>query len=43
MDNNFHLKKHLFFDRLAKVKGAAKTSDPHSSAYRWYGRVRIVM
>ena len=35
--------KKLVFDRLAEAKGAAKTSNPHSSAYRWYGRVRIVM
>ena len=29
----FSLSKNLFFDRLAEVKGAAKTSKPHSSAY----------
>jgi len=35
------LVKKLFFDKLAEVKGAAKTNKPNSSAYRWYGRVRF--
>ena len=38
----FSLSKNLFFDRLTEVKGAVKTSNSHSSAYRWYGRVRVV-
>jgi len=32
----------LVFDRLAEVTKAVKTSNSHSSAYRWYGRVGVV-
>ena len=34
--------KKVVFDRLPEGKGAAKTSKPDPSAYRWYGRVRFV-
>ena len=33
--------KKVFFDRLAEVEGAAKTSKPDPSAYSWYVRVRF--
>ena len=34
--------KKLIFDRLTEVKEATKTSNSNPSAYRWYGRVRVV-
>ena len=30
-----------FLTDLSEVKGAAKTSKPNASAYRWYGSVRF--
>ena len=37
------LSKNKFFDRLTEVKEAVKTSNSHSSAYRWYGRAGVAM
>ncbi len=41
MQRVLSLSKNLFFDRLTEVKGAVKTSNWHSLAYRWYGRVPV--
>jgi len=35
------LSKNLFLTPLAEVTKAVKTSNSHSSAYRWYGRVGV--
>ena len=36
------LSKNSFFDRLPEVKEAPKTNNSLPSAYRWYGRERVV-
>ena len=37
----FRVSKNLFLTPLAEVTKAVKTSNSHSSAYRWYGRVGV--
>ena len=37
-----HKFRELVFDKLAEVKEAPKTNNSTPSAYRWYGRSRVV-
>ena len=34
--------KNLFFEKLSEVTKADKTNNSRPSAYRWYGRGRVV-